>query len=440
MGIKKIFFIGIIAFYGVAYGATIKITSIPAFGAVPGSIQGTVTGVNASSYAVAPYIQIEGVGWWTKPSFATPTVAINANGTFSAPVVTGGMDNYATLYCAVLVPIGTTPPAVGGGYRIPVNSEALATDCVERYGRTVTFAGRTWGVKDAPGFVGPGGNFFSAKTSDVWVDSQGLHLTIHYIDGGWYSTEVVLLESLGYGTYVFKTKSRTDIMDTNATLGMFTWDPHGDDVNSGESHSREIDFEDSSWGIATDPNTQAVVQPWNVSGNRRRFNLPNLSADSRLTRAFTWKADSIRFLSLKGDQPATGYPQSAVFDDWTYLHEPNNGHFVPTPGREQIRLNLWINTNGALANGTSAEVIISDFSFIPAQPVITKIKKNGANVDLSFTSSKGYNYSIQSRTNLNFGSWSNLTGTYPGTGATAQTTLTNAATTSPKYFRIKQLP
>src|SRR5205814_1521399 len=130
--------------------------------------------------------------------------------------------------------------------------------------------------------------------------------------------EVILLDQMGLGIYVFKTQSRTDILDPNATFGMFTWDSYGDDESSGDSHNREFDFEDSRWASATDPNTQAVVQPYNVAGNRHRYFLPDLSSNSALTRIFSWNPQSIRFLALQGNQSPVLYPPGSVIDDWTY--------------------------------------------------------------------------------------------------------------------------
>lgn len=341
---------------------TITITDMPAYGA-DGSLRGVVRGVPFEHYHVAPYIQIEGVGWWTKPTFATPTVPISGDGTFAATVFNGALDNRATIVCVALLPVGETPPPASASGGLPASLSPVSIDCLERFGRTITFAGRSWAVKEAPLPVAPGDNRFSDRTDDVWVDSEGLHLTIRQRDGQWWSTEVMLLDSLGYGTYVFKTRSRSDILDANATLGMFTWDPYGDSVSPGSPH-REIDFEDSRWGAPGDPNnTQAVVQPWNVVGNRHRFQLPNLSADGRLTRIFRWKPGAIDFWTLAGHQSPTGHPASSVIDYWTYVHEPVSQHYVPAPGRESVRVNLWLN-QAAPADGQTIEVVITDFSFV----------------------------------------------------------------------------
>lgn len=343
---------------------TIEITEVPPYG-VNGFVRGTVSGVDVSTHRVATYIQIEGSGWWTKPTFASPTGQISPDGSFIVDVATGGIDNRATIYCVGIVPEGVIPPQAAGAPRIPAGFNSLAIDHRERYGRTLEFAGYTWAVKESPLPVGPGGNYFSDSPSDVWVDNDGLHLTINNHDGYWWSAEVILLDRLGYGTYAFQTNSRTDTLDANATFGAFTWDSYGDDNASGRSHHREIDFEDSRWGNAADPtNAQFVVQPWDEPGSLRRYSIPDLSGDPALTRFFTWEPGQIEFVSLLGHHSPADYPPEDLIDRWVYTHDPASNHFVPAPGRATFRFNLWLN-QAALSDGLPIEVVISDFNFTP---------------------------------------------------------------------------
>ncbi len=345
---------------------TIEITSVPPY-AVDGFIDGTVTGVDFATHVVAVYIQIEGAGWWTKPSFAWPTVSINASGMFTADVASGGIDNRATIYCAALIPDTVSPPPAAGDSRIPASLTSLAIDCKTRFGRTLSFAGREWAVKEAPVPVGPGGNYFSDLPGDVWVDAEGLHLTINFLDGHWWATEVILLDSLGHGTYTFQTASELDDLDVNATFGAFTWDSYGDEETvPGDAH-REIDFEDSRWGDAGDPTTsQMVVQPFSVPGNLERYTLPDLSVDPALTRFYTWSADQIHFSALSGHHCPLDFPLPSVIHEYVYDHQPMSDHYVPTEGRETFRFNLWLND---VASGPDAgipiEVVITDFAFTP---------------------------------------------------------------------------
>src|SRR5437667_5439644 len=80
-----------------------------------------------------------------------------------------------------------------------------------QYPRTISFSGYTWSVKMSAGRVGPGPNYFSDGTNNVWVDAQGrLHLKITLVKGHWYCAEIVNQSSLGYGTYRWTLDSPVD--------------------------------------------------------------------------------------------------------------------------------------------------------------------------------------------------------------------------------------
>lgn len=343
---------------------SIRIDTVPAYGA-SGAITGTVTGVNPATHRVAVYIYIDGVGWWTKPSAATPTVPIASNGTFLANAYTCCLDDRATVMCAVLLPVGVVPPLASGGGSFPSIPQQLASASVDRPGRTLQFAGRTWAVKDAPSPVGPGGNRFSADPGDVFVDAQGrLHVRVVQRGGQWWCSEVVLLDQLGYGTYWFTTESQVGLLDPNLTFGAFTWDPFGDDATIPAWPNREIDFEDGRWGNASDPNSsQVVVQPFQVAGNTVRYNTPPLGSVPTLTRYFTWTPSRIDFRVATGRHSPGGFASANVLHSSTFVHAPALGNRVPPDGREQFRFNLWITQGGSPRDGQTAEVIVSDFRY-----------------------------------------------------------------------------
>ena len=153
-----------------SHGQSVSIASVPSYGS-PGNLTGWVSGVpNPQAYRVAVYIHIEGSGWWNKPGGGVASVPVASNGFFSANVVTGGIDDRATGFYVALVPPGGSAPSAMGANNIPTSLTSVAEDFEERYAREIQFAGRTWGVKDAPIPVGPGGNFFSAGSQDVFVD------------------------------------------------------------------------------------------------------------------------------------------------------------------------------------------------------------------------------------------------------------------------------
>ena len=357
-----------------ARAQTISIDSIPAYGTL-GFVSGSVTGVNFATHHVATFIHIEGSGWWSKPTDLTPTVGISNSGGFTVNVGTGGpgsLDSRAVIFCAALLPNSESPEVALGAGRVPASLMPLAIDCEERYGRTFMFAGFLWAVKEAPLPVGPGSNVFSDRVEDVFVDGEGLHLRVAYHDGQWWSSEVILLSSLGYGTYVVQTDSELDDLDINMTFGMFTWDSYGDDELVPGGPNREIDSEDSSWMIPGPvPNAQMVVQPFTVSTNVRRYTIPDLSTNSTLTRFFTWLPGAIRFVALRGHHSPTSYAPTDLIDEFFYPHDPPTSH-VPAAGREYFRLSLWLNNvelggGGAPqpADGQPVEVVITDVVYVP---------------------------------------------------------------------------
>src|SRR5262245_17890166 len=78
-----------------AQGATsIVFTSVPAYGS-QNDLQGIVHGVNPSAYRVAVFININGAGWFTKPTCALPLTTIQPDGTWTADITTGGADSNA---------------------------------------------------------------------------------------------------------------------------------------------------------------------------------------------------------------------------------------------------------------------------------------------------------------------------------------------------------
>jgi len=238
--------------------------------------------------------------------------------------------------------------------------------------QTLEFAGRTWNIKHSTGIVGPGTNIFSENPSDVWSDATGLHLTIQKTGPTWFSTEVLLNENLGYGTYMFQTDSRQDILNANATFGAFTFDTNSTSPIPGDPN-REIDFEDSRFGNPAEPTTsQVVVQPFSVAGNLARYTLPDLSVDSKLTRFFSWSPGKVEFTTLKGHHSPFNFSPADVIHQYTYLDDGVT-HLVPIPDREVFHLNLWLNnTNGYLngpLGGQPVEVLVNDFQFFPLPPM-----------------------------------------------------------------------
>ena len=334
----------------IAQVPSIEFTHIPAWGTNE-KLTGKVSNVIPDSFKIAVYIFVEGVGWWTKPTFANPLTTIDSNSEWSCNTVTGGSDEYATKFCAFLLPNGVFPPKSAGLSDLPVSLDTIsvAKACTERCGKIIKFSGYDWCVKASAAPVGPGPNYFSDIEENVWVDSLGrLHLKITNKNGIWYCPEVINQSSLGYGKYEFQIIGSIGRMDQNVVLGLFTWD------NSAEEFHKEIDIEFSRWSDSIANNAQYVIQPYTNSENINKWLFP-LYVDSS-THSFNWSNESINFLSYKGF-PGFTENDSSIFS-WQY-----RGENIPTPGNENIRINLWLFNGIAPSDSQEVEVIINKFEY-----------------------------------------------------------------------------
>jgi len=230
----------------------------------------------------------------------------------------------------------------------------------KEYSRKISFSGYEWSVKRADIPVGPGKNLFSDRPEDVWVDDRGLHLTITPRDGKWWCTEVVLhRRSFGYGTYVFHTTGRVDLLDPLAVAGMFTWDNYGD--AGGRWPFRELDIEFARWESAEDPrNVQFTVQPWDGEGTSHRFALDLSDDNTDLTLLFRWKEDRAEFEAYRGHHLPPELPADQLLSSWTYT-----GEYLQPPGRENVRINLWCFKGKPPLSGKPQKFTVSRFSFVP---------------------------------------------------------------------------
>lgn len=214
--------------------------------------------------------------------------------------------------------------------------------------RTLEFSGYTWNVKNS--YYGPGPNWWTDSVSDVYTDANGaLHLSIINKEGSWYSSEVYLPSSLGYGTYRFVTDSGVDSFDPNVVLGLFMY----------QDDTHEIDEEYSRWGIVDGSNLGYSVQPAGTKGNNYQFKVA-LDHTAPVTNEIVWEPTSIVFRAIQNGN---------LIREWTYAGTDN---FVP--GKEFADINFWLMKGLAPVNGQNAEVTINSFSFSPyAAPVIAPI-------------------------------------------------------------------
>jgi hypothetical protein len=337
----------------------ILITNLGAYNSFQ-DVSGVVYGTNPATLAVAVFIYVPGYGWVTKPTCAQPLTAVQPDGHWTADITTGGSDALATRIAALLVSTNYNQPCVDGSSVLSTNiyAQALASAIVTRpypSARWVSFSGYDWWVKSSSGLAGPGPNYFSNSTSNVWVDAEGqLHVRITNRSGQWQCAELVTARTFGYGSYRFELNSRVDNLDPNVVLGLFTW---SDDP----AYSyREIDIECSRWGNAADVNnSQFVVQPSDLAGHRVRYAVPTGLTNS--THLFTWETNRVTCQSLRGSFSPNTNPTN-VISNWTYSLA------TPKTGDENIRINLWLFRGTAPTDRNEVEVIIKSFQFVPLQP------------------------------------------------------------------------
>jgi hypothetical protein len=225
-------------------------------------------------------------------------------------------------------------------------------------GRTIVFSDRVWRVK-GPGFYGPGANNFAASSDHVWVDDDRLHMTVRNVGGTWYSTEIALVEALGYGDYIFTTEGRLDLLDDCVILGMFLWQygPCYDGSYTWWNPYNEFDIEFGRWGNPYRDIGQFVCQPWDWGGNISQFDY-TFGEDEITSHAFRWLPDRVECRSWRGG-PVDEAPENMIHT-WTYT-----GAHIPRPEQPRVHINLWKSCDFPASD---QEVVLDAFNFFPADP------------------------------------------------------------------------
>ena len=336
----------------------IEITNVPPYGSSE-NLSGRVLDATPAAHRVAVFIYVPSAGWWSKPYCDPALTVIQPDGRWTTDITTGGADAFATKITALVVSTNYREPCVTGPPSLPASvlAQALASATVERADpaiRLLNFSGYDWWVKESPGVVGPGPNYFSASTNNVWLDAEGrLHLRITNRSNQWHCAEIVSQRTFGYGSYRFELDFPVDNLNPNAVLGLFTWSDH-----AAYAH-REIDIECSRWGNSNDVNNaQFVVQPWDASGHLVRYAVP--AGLTHSTHLFVWEPNRIRFQSLKGGFSPT-LTATNLIRNWTFT----DASAVPQTGDENVRINLWLNNGDPPAGNAEVEVVLRNFEFVP---------------------------------------------------------------------------
>ena len=303
----------------------------------PDVVSGTVTNMNPDDVWVVVFVRTD--MWYIQPyEDQSAYLPVNADGTYGTWI-----RDWRQISAFV----------IRKGYNALSQQQArrpfpLSVDCVDVLAMaaypTVQFSGYEWAVK-AGDSLGPGPNYFSSSNDNVWVDDQErLHLKITQRDGKWYCAEIYLIQSLGYGTYIFQLSSRVDLLDKYVIGSPFVY----------RDNTHELDVEFSRWGIEGGPKAQFVVQPHDHNGNREQFQMT--LTDNTSTHIIKWMTDLVFFQSAHGhyiDPPA-----GQVIHEWDYT-----GEDIPTEVDELVHINLWLLNGQAPSDGQAAEMVIMAFTF-----------------------------------------------------------------------------
>ena len=411
----------------------IEITNVPPFGSFA-NLGGRVIGASPVTNRVAVFIYVAGAGWYSKPYCDPQLTIIQPDSSWTADITTGGSDQNATRITALLVNSNYNLPCVQGLAALPdnVTAQAIASATVYREDpslRWIQFSGYDWWVKSSPGPLGPGPNYFSDSTNNVWVDALGqLHMLITNRSNQWQCAEIVTARTFGYGNYRFELVSSVNDVNLNAVLGLFTW---SDDP--AYAH-REIDIECSRWGNGADMNNaQFVVQPFDTVGHLARYAVP--AGLTNTTHLFVWETNQVNFQCQIGGFDPAPVPANQI-TNWSYTLS------VPQTGDENVRINFWLVNGNPPVGNSELEFIIKSFEFVPlgsAQPAVLSdinIPADGS-VQFNINGQTDWRYDVQASTNLQ--QWQDL-GTILATNNAMPFVDNSSAGLGARFFRVVTLP
>jgi hypothetical protein len=218
------------------------------------------------------------------------------------------------------------------------------------YPREVDFSGETWQVKSSESKVSPGPNHWSDSPDSVWVDEDGMHLTVRRVHGRWECTEVNTKRPTGYGTYTFVVDGPFASFEPQVVAGFFTWDTDEAEAN------RELDIEFAAWGQDSGTKGQYVVQPY-ADDERIHIFEPRLQG-TYTTHRIVWTPWSVVFSSYHGNvDPDLQTSALNLMQQWRFSGLP------PSGGNAAFRINLWLFEGKEPKRPVS--MTIKSFSFEP---------------------------------------------------------------------------
>ncbi|HYP07891.1 MAG TPA: hypothetical protein VER03_16790 [Bryobacteraceae bacterium] len=280
--------------------------------------------------------------WWVQPFSANPFTPVDSKAHWKSAT------HFGTEYAALLVDRGFSPPA-NIAELPPQGGPVIAVGRVKGRGykdpeslKGLRFSGFDWDVRYQPSDRGGGMNDYDP--ANAWLDDRGrLHLRITKGPKGWRCSEIRMKDPLGYGTYSF-TIADVGHLEPAAVLGIYTYDPTAQRQNY-----REMNIEFSRWGDALNKTAQFAIQPYYISANVVRFNVP----PGKLKHSLHWAPGRADFRTVHA---AGGGPSVA---DYSFTSG------VPSPGEESIYIALYAYGRARAPLRRETEVVVERFDYIP---------------------------------------------------------------------------
>ncbi len=237
----------------------------------------------------------------------------------------------------------------------------------------IRFAGRDWWI-----------NYHWSQNTGTWADEPFKsifdpkivkaatdHITLQILPNpanpsAWLTSEIVLLDKLGYGKYLITAK--TDAggfadLDAHAVFGAFLYQYSEAPPDQGPNIHREIDFLEVL--RSGEGNAQFTLQPWDGTGNTvKYFKIP--PGQNTITIETHWYPSANGLMSIfhcyLGDYTLANLPP---YNEAVGFWRAEN-RFVPqhtAASCERLHINLWLMHGAAPSRPQSAT--ITRFEFQP---------------------------------------------------------------------------
>jgi hypothetical protein len=162
-------------------------------------------------------------------------------------------------------------------------------------------------------------------------------------DGVWSCSEIIMRQSIGYGSYTMWLDTPVDAFDPQSVLGFFTWSTRG--------KSNEMDIEIARFRGIDGPNLFFSVQP-----TTQTFDISG-SAWGRSVHTFVWSRGVVNFASTPLGTGSSSIPSI----------KGSIRRRVPRPTPTTVpRINYWLKDGKAPISILTGqlEVIISAVEFV----------------------------------------------------------------------------